>query len=552
MQNSIMKVHNLVQGSPEWLNHRAEVFNASDAAAMLGCSKYKTRDQLLQEMATGKEKEVDASTQYIFDLGHKSEALARPLGEEIIGDDLYPITGTNDAYCLMLPLGASYDGITLSETEGFEHKSMNAEIRAAKTVSDLHKMYHVQMEQQMLVCQKIERILFFASKWEGEELLESKSFWYTSSPSLKSEILAGWKQFGIDLQAVKSGSYAIEAEAEVVEADAVMALPALKVQATGSITISDNLKRYGEELKGFIANINKEPETDQDFANAKNALTILQESESQLKAAKASVMAQITSIDDMSRMVDYFAEMARETRLTLEKIVVKQEKKIKQDKADKAQADWLEHFNKLNDELKLVRMELSPPDWVAAMKNKRTLTSLQSALNDALAAGKVKAETMALDYRKKLKLYSGTDALGYGFLFNDMQSIIAKPFEDFELILSTRVSRYIEDENAKHKAEMKRMEAEANMKAEREAAAKIEQETIRIRAEERAKAEAEVKIQVPVSPEIENAIDESVKNTKPSRESIIQFIADAFRVTNPLAEQWLVEEFSTTKKGGKK
>ena len=48
-----MKIIQLTQGSPEWHAHRAEHFNASDAAAMLGISPYMSRDELLKRMATG-------------------------------------------------------------------------------------------------------------------------------------------------------------------------------------------------------------------------------------------------------------------------------------------------------------------------------------------------------------------------------------------------------------------------------------------------------------------------------------------------------------------
>ncbi|HET7596027.1 MAG TPA: YqaJ viral recombinase family protein, partial [Burkholderiales bacterium] len=91
-----MKILSLVQGTPEWFAHRATCFNASDAPAMLGISPYKTRAQLLQERATGVTPEIDDATQKRFDDGHRYEALARPLAEGIIGDELYPCVGTDD------------------------------------------------------------------------------------------------------------------------------------------------------------------------------------------------------------------------------------------------------------------------------------------------------------------------------------------------------------------------------------------------------------------------------------------------------------------------
>ena len=74
-----MQIVNLIQGSQEWHAHRAQHFNASDAPAMMACSSYKTRAELIKELATGIGQEVDAATQRRFDAGHQFEALARPL-----------------------------------------------------------------------------------------------------------------------------------------------------------------------------------------------------------------------------------------------------------------------------------------------------------------------------------------------------------------------------------------------------------------------------------------------------------------------------------------
>jgi len=118
-----MKLVNIVQGSPEWLAHRAKHFNASDAPAMMGCSPHKSRRQLLAEVATGITPEVDAGTQRRFNLGHRLEALARPLAEEILGEPLYPATGVEGRY------SASFDGLTLGGDVVFEHKALNDELR---------------------------------------------------------------------------------------------------------------------------------------------------------------------------------------------------------------------------------------------------------------------------------------------------------------------------------------------------------------------------------------------------------------------------------------
>ena len=85
-----MQEHKIIQGTPEWHGFRAQHLNASDAPAMMGESPYKTRDELLREKATGVAADVSEETQRRFDDGHRFEALARPLAEKIIGEELYP------------------------------------------------------------------------------------------------------------------------------------------------------------------------------------------------------------------------------------------------------------------------------------------------------------------------------------------------------------------------------------------------------------------------------------------------------------------------------
>ena len=74
--------HNVIQGSPEWHALRAEHFNASEAPAMMGESKYMSRAQLIRQKATGVVPEVDAATQRRFDAGHDTEAKARAILEK--------------------------------------------------------------------------------------------------------------------------------------------------------------------------------------------------------------------------------------------------------------------------------------------------------------------------------------------------------------------------------------------------------------------------------------------------------------------------------------
>ncbi len=115
-----MEIVTLTQGTPEWHAHRRTHLNASDAPAMMNCSPYKSRADLIREVATGIVPDVDPATQRRFDNGHRFEALARPLAEKIIGEELYAVVGTK------VELSASFDGITLGESVAFEHKTLTA------------------------------------------------------------------------------------------------------------------------------------------------------------------------------------------------------------------------------------------------------------------------------------------------------------------------------------------------------------------------------------------------------------------------------------------
>lgn len=106
------ETHNVKQGSDAWHAMRAQHFTASEAPAMMGGSRWQSRSELLRQKATGSAPDVDADTQRRFDAGHAAEAAARPLAEAIIGDDLYPVTCTDDVDGLALL--ASLDGMTMT------------------------------------------------------------------------------------------------------------------------------------------------------------------------------------------------------------------------------------------------------------------------------------------------------------------------------------------------------------------------------------------------------------------------------------------------------
>lgn len=432
-----MKIHDLIQGSPEWLAYRATHFNASDAPAMMGVSQYKTRADLLRELHTGVTPHIDAGTQKRFDSGHRLEALARPLAEEFIGAELYPVTGS------LGKLSASFDGLTLDETIGFEHKKLNAELKAifARGTDDesgslLPAMHRVQMEQQLLVS-GAQRVLFMSSEWNAEDdLIEEHHCWYYSDATLRAQIVAGWDQFELDL-----ATYVLP---DVVEAapigKAPETLPALRIEVTGQVTAS-NLAEFKETALAAIRSVNRELTTDEHFADAERSVKWFADVESRLEAAKQHALSQTASIDALFKTMDDISAEARRARLDLNRLVTERKAAVKVDIVSTALRAYEAHEEALRKDTGGPWIVLGRPDFAGAIKSLRTMSSIQNAIDTTLAAAKIRADESARKIRESLRIVTD-DGAGFDFLFADRLSLISKAPDDLRLLVRSRIDAH--------------------------------------------------------------------------------------------------------------
>lgn len=452
-----MIVHDLIQGSPEWHQHRATHFNASDAPAMMGVSPYKTRSDLLREIATGVTPEVDAGTQMRFNEGHRAEALARPLAEQIIGQELYPITGSLWKY------SASFDGLTIGEEIAFEHKSLNDDIRACADAKELPSLYRVQMEQQLMIS-GAEKCLFLATRWNGDELAEKVELWYLPDMELRQKIVMGWEQFQADLEA-----YTPPTDGPTTVAAPVKDLPALAITVNGQITLTDNLAVFGECLSTFIEGIDKQPDDDQGFADAEAAIKVLVKAQAALEQAETSALAQTATIDEMRRTVALYKEQARTTRLTLEKMVKTRKDAIRADIVAKGKAILCSHITDLNKRLGKPYMPVIPENFAAVIKGMKTLASLRNAVDTELARVKIEANAVAdriqinIDKLREL-------ATDYMFLFADAGKIVLKANDDFTILVNSRIANHRIAEAKKEEEQRERIRREEAERLAREQA----------------------------------------------------------------------------------
>jgi putative phage-type endonuclease len=464
-----MKIVSLTQGTPEWHAHRAAHFNASDAPAMLGVSPYKSRAELLREHATGVAKEVDATTQRRFDEGHRLEALARPIAEQSIGEDLYPCVGVEGRY------SASFDGLTMLYDTAFEHKTLNDTIRSAvftepngveKIAMDfLHISYRAQMEHQCMVS-GAERVLFMASKQAGEEV-ERYWGWYYPDPDLRARIIAGWEQFAADLEAYKPDPTAA-VTASVAVGRAPESLPALRIQFTGMVTES-NLTDFKERAVKIFRGIRSELKTDQDFADAEQTVKWCGEIEDKLDLAKSAALAQTESIEALFRAIDEIKDEARAKRLELERLVKARKETIRAEIVERARNSVIAHIGAINATLgeHAIGIPASLTAEIgAAIKGRKTLSSITDAADAAAANAKITASQQAERVRGNIAVLAEFE--DYAHLFADRVQLCAtKAPDDLRNLAATRVNE--ERERLQRQAEAKAA-ADAEMEQIREQA----------------------------------------------------------------------------------
>jgi putative phage-type endonuclease len=487
MKPTNIQFHSVQQGSDAWHVLRKSVdFTASEISAALGVSLYKTRDQLMHEKATGIIPDISDFQQKIFDDGHRFEDMARAILEKEIGEDLYPttITGEVDGLTLL----ASLDGLTMDGDLAFEHKSPNKKVIAQITSGSIDDHYALQMaQQQVLSGAKICK--FVASDGTAENWHEI-DFNYENELNF-DDVITGLKQFKADLeiykQKLESGELTQPAKDTVV-AEVIQDLPTISYKMNG-LALASNLAEYKAKALELVEKSKKPLESDQDFANAESMVKVFKESESKITNMAEQVLGEVSSIDTFVKDLKFIGEQIRQARLATEKQVKSRKDEIRTELVTKAKQEFTallqEEGRKFN-----VTYQISV-DFAAAIKGKRSIESMESSINDAMAAAKTELTGLVKRVGNNFAVINENDYCEYQFLFNDWQAIAFKASDDFCNLVYSRIDAHKEAEAKRLEAERERIRQEEEAKAQREAEAVAEKERERIRNEERAKAQAE-------------------------------------------------------------
>ena len=470
-----------IHGSPEWHAHRRKYWNASDAPAMMGVSPYKTREQLLRELATGITAEIDAATQARFDAGHRFESLARPLAEKIVGEDLYPCVVVVDG-----KWSASFDGLTLTGEVAWEHKSANAELRElihrAEEGEPIHadhlpEHYQIQMDHQALVS-GARSVLFMATRWDdNNECAERFECWYTPNAERQMRIAAGWEQIKRDLQDWQPVEHKPQPVAAPVEGFGVLAL-----RVEGRV-LASNLDAFKAGADAFLARLPRpgDLQTDQDFADADAAAKACADAEDRIKAAKELALAQMADVDAVLRTADTIAETIRRARLALEKAVAAEKESRKAALVRAGVESVHAHYAEINATLGEHRMIVGvevPAAVGASIKGLKTLSSMRWRINTAVATAKIDASQRAERIRACIAVLA--EHAEHQQLFPDRVQLCAtKAPDDLRNLVASRI------------AEHQRREQERERVRQQQEAERVAHEEQRVReAEERGRQQA--------------------------------------------------------------
>lgn len=450
-----MIIQDLTSNTDEWLRHRRLHMNASEAPMMMSASKNVTRNELLHMKATGLDRDFsDWFQKNILDNGHVVEAAARPIAEKIVGEDLFPVSATDDEGWL----AASFDGQTMLETINWECKQWNKEKAADVEAGKVPECDFWQLVHQQAVNPGSET-LYMVTDGTEENCVH---LWFKASDADIKRLKAGWQQFEKDLAEYVPA----EQEAPKPEGKTPDALPSLVVRASGMVE-SSNLKEFEEAARTTLATIKTELKTDQDFADAEKNVKFCKDVESRLDSTKENVLGQMQTVDEVVRAIDSIREETRDIRLKLEKAVKTEKEARKTEIVMNAKRDFEAFVRGLD--VSQYLLSLPVPDFAGAIKGKRTISTMKSACDDLMAHSKIEVNEIANTVRGNLKQID-EHAADFRFLFNDLNMIVTKPADDFAAIVKSRIADYQAEQDEKAKRE-------ADQRAQQEAAAQAKADT---------------------------------------------------------------------------
>ena len=503
-----MKTHDIDQGTPEWAAMRREFFCASDAPAIMGQSPYETRAQYIRRKISGVDLEISDFQKALQARGHEAERYMIGRAEAFLKDegietDLFPsvVSSTVNG----LPMLASLDGMSLEGEILWENKIFNkekiADIEAGKRTCDYYQVQH------QLMITGADRCLYTLGDQDGQK---ARHFWIERDDAEIQKLIAAWK---LVAEEVAKG----EAPPEVVPEVAVVPqqmLPTLNVRVTAAVEAS-NVSGYCMQCLDMIGSMNTDLQTDADFARAEADSKFCQSTEKKITQAVTAIRQQMGEIDEIFTALEHVSGQARARRLELSKLVRTQKDALKAQIVQRAQADGMAYTAGLQTgRAEQDCLRIIPPALGEAGKGKRTMSSYNDAVHQALADWKIEMAAAIARAEANAKILNEAIASSpmLDRIVSDRQAALRRDTDDLRTMIAGEVAR------------IEKAEAEARAKAEAEARAKAEAEA-RAKAEARAEAEAEAASKAEAEALAKDRADEAAAQARSARA-----VADAQRL----------------------
>ena len=281
-------------------------------------------------------------------------------------------------------------------------------------------------------------------------------------------------------------------------------LPALFVEVEGRV-VSTNLDAFRLAAADFLARLPTVYETDQDFADAEQAIKACKEAEDRLDMVKRQAQAQAVSIDEVFRTIDAIREDIRQARLPMEKSVKAEKENRKAELVGAAMTKLAAHVASLNARIGGEWMPIVDGGFAESIRGLKSLSIMKAKIGEAMDKAKLSASEIA--YRIGINRRSVDDMS----LVPDFALLCTKFPDDFNVIVAVR--------------KQARSNAEANRLAE---------ERMRIRAEE------EARVRYQVAAEAEAARIAAIAKDRAEQDEARR-LADEARAQAALAEKEAVK-----------
>lgn len=438
-----MQILNIEPNTQEWLADKRLnlVPSASEASAVMGASKYMTRDQLLDLKKGWQSMPADKFTELVFKKGHEVEDSCRPIVEVETLEDLPPVYAQREVDGILFK--CSFDGYCTEFP--WEHKQYNKTLYENVLNGVLEPHYYWQLEHQMLVA-GVDKALFTVS--DGTKYCKA-DMWYQSVPERRARYIAAIKQFMKDL-----AKHQIEAKAEKVEGRDLTEIPKVNFSIAGT-DIKSNLPELLAMCKKLHkTEIGKKLQSDQDFADKDKLVKAIEKARASLKEKVAECRCEFVSFNDFESMASEIDSLLQKVHADGKKAVKTEKDRIKKELCDAGKTVIGEHIQSINEDIKPYNFAVVcghlVPDFLTAMKNKRTIESIKAAVNQVVADFKVEADSLKKNIQTNSILFE-TSKAEHKALFWDLNNWIAMEPAIFESEHRTRVVNYEEQQAEKAK-----------------------------------------------------------------------------------------------------